>query len=137
LWSRGSSVNRVFLTTDWTAGRSKFYPRQRQKDFSPIICVQTGSETHPTSCPIGTGDPFPGGITRPERDAACAASVEVMNEQELYVLSLHRLGVLKDFFTLLFYCIPIYYAKFQTSAYINRIRFAIHGRMCMNRGYLR
>jgi hypothetical protein len=31
------------------------------KDFSSILCVQTGSEAHPASCPIGTGGPFPGG----------------------------------------------------------------------------
>jgi hypothetical protein len=31
------------------------------KDFSSSICVQTGSEAHPASCPMGTGGPFPGG----------------------------------------------------------------------------
>jgi hypothetical protein len=30
------------------------------KDFSSNLCVQTGSEAHPASCPMGTGDPFPG-----------------------------------------------------------------------------
>jgi hypothetical protein len=31
------------------------------KDFSPSLCVQTGSGAHPASCPMGTGGPFPGG----------------------------------------------------------------------------
>jgi hypothetical protein len=31
------------------------------KDFSCILCVQTGSGAHPASCPMGTGGPFPGG----------------------------------------------------------------------------
>jgi hypothetical protein len=39
------------------------------KDFSSSLCVQTGSGAHPVSCPMGTGGPFPGGKTRPGRDA--------------------------------------------------------------------
>jgi hypothetical protein len=31
------------------------------KDFSSIVCVQTGSGAHPASCTIGTGGRFPGG----------------------------------------------------------------------------
>jgi hypothetical protein len=31
------------------------------KDFSSILCVQTGSGAHPASCTMGTGGPFPGG----------------------------------------------------------------------------
>jgi hypothetical protein len=30
------------------------------KDFSSNLCVLTGSEANPASCPMGTGDPFPG-----------------------------------------------------------------------------
>jgi hypothetical protein len=30
------------------------------KDFSSNFCVQTGSEAHPASCPMDTGDPFHG-----------------------------------------------------------------------------
>jgi hypothetical protein len=30
------------------------------KNFSSILCVQTGSGAHPASCTMGTGDPFPG-----------------------------------------------------------------------------
>jgi hypothetical protein len=39
------------------------------KDFSSIVCVQTGSGAHPASCPMGTGGPFPRGKARPGRDA--------------------------------------------------------------------
>jgi hypothetical protein len=34
------------------------------KDFSSILCVQTGSGSHPASCTMGTGGPFPGGLKR-------------------------------------------------------------------------
>jgi hypothetical protein len=30
------------------------------KDFSSILCVQTGSGAHPASCTMDTGGPFPG-----------------------------------------------------------------------------
>jgi hypothetical protein len=39
------------------------------KDFSSILCVQTGSGSHLTSCTMGTGGPFPGERARPGRDA--------------------------------------------------------------------
>jgi hypothetical protein len=39
------------------------------KDFSSILCVQTGFGAHPASCPMGTGDPFPWGKARPGRNA--------------------------------------------------------------------
>jgi hypothetical protein len=41
----------------------------RAKDFSSILCVQTGSGAHPASCTVGAGSPFPGGKARPGRDA--------------------------------------------------------------------
>jgi hypothetical protein len=52
------------------------------KDFSSSLCVQTGSEVHPASFTMGTGDPFPGGIARPGRDAdhSPLSSAEVVNE---------------------------------------------------------
>jgi hypothetical protein len=34
------------------------------KDFSSILCVQTGSEAHPASCTMGTAGPFPGAKAR-------------------------------------------------------------------------
>jgi hypothetical protein len=52
------------------------------KDFSSSLCVQTDSGAHPASCPMGTGDPFPGGNARPGRDAdhSPPSSAEVVNE---------------------------------------------------------
>jgi hypothetical protein len=52
------------------------------KDFSSILCVQTGSEAHPASCTMGTGGPFPGANARPGRDAdhSPPSSAEVENE---------------------------------------------------------
>jgi hypothetical protein len=46
-------------------------------DFSSILCVQTGSEAHPTSCTMGTGVK-----ARPGRDAdhPPPSSAEVENE---------------------------------------------------------
>jgi hypothetical protein len=52
------------------------------KDISSILFVQTGSEAHPASCPMGTGGPFPGGKARPGRDADLSppSSAEVVTE---------------------------------------------------------
>jgi hypothetical protein len=52
------------------------------KDFSSSLCVQTGSGTHPVSCTLGTGGPFPGGKARPGRDAdhSPPSSAGVVNE---------------------------------------------------------
>jgi hypothetical protein len=38
------------------------------KDFSRSLCVQTSSEAHPASYPMGAGGPFPGGRARLGRD---------------------------------------------------------------------
>jgi hypothetical protein len=48
------------LTADWTTGVR--FPAQ-DEDFT-LDYVQTGSEAHPASCPMGTGSPVPGGKTR-------------------------------------------------------------------------
>jgi hypothetical protein len=55
------------------------------EDSSSSLCVQTGSGAHPASCTMGTGGPFPGGKTRPGRDAdhSPSFSAKVMNELEL------------------------------------------------------
>jgi hypothetical protein len=52
------------------------------KDFSSILCVQTGSGAHPASCTMGTGGPFSEGKARPGRDAdhSPPSSAEVVNE---------------------------------------------------------
>jgi hypothetical protein len=89
-----SKVSRVAqsvqcLATGWMIGRSNFDPRQRRKDFSYSVCVQTSSGAHPASCTMGTGGPFPGAKTRPGRDTdhSPPSSAEVKNEYELYHLS--------------------------------------------------
>jgi hypothetical protein len=53
-----------------------------EKDFSYILCVQTGSGAHPDSCTMGPGGPFPGGKARPGRDVdhSPPSSAEVENE---------------------------------------------------------
>jgi hypothetical protein len=52
------------------------------EDFFFSSYVQTGSGAHAASYPVGTGDPFPGGKARPERDAdhSPPSSAEVKNE---------------------------------------------------------
>jgi hypothetical protein len=70
------------LATDWTTGRSRFDSRQRRKDFSCNLCVQTGSGAHPTSCPMGTGGPFPGAKAQPGRDADHSPPSIAMVENE-------------------------------------------------------
>jgi hypothetical protein len=52
------------------------------EDFSSSLCVQTGSGAHPSSCPLGTGGPFPEGKAPPGRDAdhSPPSSAEVVNE---------------------------------------------------------
>jgi hypothetical protein len=71
-----------YLAIGWTTVRSGFNLRQRRKDFSSNLCVQTGSEAHPVSCTMGTGDPFSGAKARPGRDAdhSPPSSAEVDNE---------------------------------------------------------
>jgi hypothetical protein len=52
------------------------------RDFSSSLCVQTGSEAHPASCPMGSGGPFPGAKARPGRDVdhSPTSSAEVEDE---------------------------------------------------------
>jgi hypothetical protein len=59
------------------------------REFSYSLFVQTGSGTHPVSCTMCTGGPFPGAKARPERDAdhSPPSSAEVDYEYELYLLS--------------------------------------------------
>jgi hypothetical protein len=54
------------------------------KDFSSILCVQTGSGVHPASCPMGTEGPFSGGKALPGRDAdhSPPSSAEVVNARQ-------------------------------------------------------
>jgi hypothetical protein len=77
------------LTMDLTTGKSRFDPRQRRKDFSTILCDQTGSGAHPVSCTVGTGGPFFGAKALPGRvaDHSPPSNAEVVNGRELYLLS--------------------------------------------------
>jgi hypothetical protein len=56
LRSRGSEIG---ITTGWTTEGSEFESRQGQ-EFSLLHVVQTGSEVHTASYPMGTGALFPG-----------------------------------------------------------------------------
>jgi hypothetical protein len=64
--SRGAAVVQAVLTTGWTIGVRSL---TRAEDFYSSLCVQTGSEVHPASYPMGTGGPFSGGKARPGSDA--------------------------------------------------------------------
>jgi hypothetical protein len=59
----------IIALMGWTTRRLMFDPRQRRKDFSSNLCIQTGSEAHPASCTMGTRGSFPGAKARPGRDA--------------------------------------------------------------------
>jgi hypothetical protein len=63
----------------------------RGRGFPSSPCIETGSEAHPVSYPMGTGGPFPGGKARPGRDAdhSPPSSAEVKYEYEVYLLSPH------------------------------------------------
>jgi hypothetical protein len=63
--SRGSSGSDYELDDRVIEVRS---PTEAE-DFSCRPCVQTGSEAHPASYPMGTGGSVPGGKARPGRDA--------------------------------------------------------------------
>jgi hypothetical protein len=77
------------MTTVWTTGQTGFDPRHRQKNFFSSLCVQTSSEAHPASYPMGTNGPFPEDKTRPRRDAdnSPPSTAEAKNEKKLYLLS--------------------------------------------------
>jgi hypothetical protein len=87
-WSRGGSVS---IVSGYGLDGQAIEVRSPvgAKDSSSSICVQTGSEAHPGSCPMGTGGSFPGGKARPGREAdhLPPSSAEIVNEQQLYFLS--------------------------------------------------
>jgi hypothetical protein len=64
-------------------------PAGAKEFFFSSLCVKTGSGASSDSCPMGTRGPFAGGKARPGRDAdhSPPSSVEVVNEQELYLFS--------------------------------------------------
>jgi hypothetical protein len=79
-----SRVNSVSIVSDYGLDNRAIGVRSPAgaKDFSSSLYVQTGSGTHPASCTMGTGGPFPGGKARPRRDAdhSPPSSAEVVNE---------------------------------------------------------
>jgi hypothetical protein len=64
-YETGSSVSVVY-DYGLRPGESGSIPGRGNRFF---LCVQTGSEAHPTSYPIGTEGPFPGGKELPGHDA--------------------------------------------------------------------
>jgi hypothetical protein len=74
------------LTTDWTTG---VWSLADASDFSSsLACVQTSSEAHTASYPMGTGGSFPGSKVWPEHhpDHSPPSSAKVKNEKGLYLL---------------------------------------------------
>jgi hypothetical protein len=63
--SWGSSVSTV---SDYTLDDRCSIPEE-ENDFFSSLCVQTRSEAHPASYPMGTKGPFPSGKTRQGRHA--------------------------------------------------------------------
>jgi hypothetical protein len=59
---RFESRMRWIFSIKRTTEKSEFESRWGQ-EFSLLQIVQTGSEVHPTSSPMGTGGSFPGGKT--------------------------------------------------------------------------
>jgi hypothetical protein len=80
-WSRVSSVS---IVSDYGLDDRAIGVRSPAgtKDFSSILCVQTGSGAHPAPCKMGSGGPFLGGKARPGREAdhSPPSSAEVVNE---------------------------------------------------------
>jgi hypothetical protein len=63
-WSRGSSGS---IVSDYGLDDRVIEVRSPTgaEDFSSSLCVQTGSEAHPASYPMGIRGPFPGSKARP------------------------------------------------------------------------
>jgi hypothetical protein len=79
--SRGSSVS---IVSDYGLDHlaiGDLSPTEA-KDLSYSLCIHSGSGAHPASCPMCTGDYFPGGKARPGHDAdhSNQSSAEVKNE---------------------------------------------------------
>jgi hypothetical protein len=84
LHDKGSRVSSGSIVSDYRLDDRAIGVRSpaEVKDFSSNLCVQTGSGTHPASCTMGTGGPFPGGKSRPGHDAdhSPPSSAEFENE---------------------------------------------------------
>jgi hypothetical protein len=73
--SRYSAVSQR-LATGWTTKGSEFEFRWGQ-EFSLLPVVQTGSEAHPASYPMGSGGSF-SGVKRPGREAEHSPSTSAV-----------------------------------------------------------
>jgi hypothetical protein len=67
VWSRGSSGS---IVSDYGLDDRVIEVRSPTgaEDFYSSPCIQTGSEAHPASYPMGTRGPFPRGKARPGHD---------------------------------------------------------------------
>jgi hypothetical protein len=93
------------LATDWTTGRSRFDPWQRQNDFSSRLCPQTSSGAHQASCSMGTGGPFPGHKVRSRRDADHSPP----SSAELYLLPQASMVCSGTALLFMFQCFPTFF----------------------------
>jgi hypothetical protein len=84
MYKRGSRVSSGSIVSDYGLDDRAIVVRSPAgaKNFSSSICVQTGSGSHPASCTMGTGGPFPGVKARQGRDVdhSPPSSVDVVNE---------------------------------------------------------
>jgi hypothetical protein len=80
--SWGSSVSKV---SDYRLDGFSSIPGRGKRFFFSSLYVQTSSEAHPASYPVGTGGPFPG-VKRGRGVTLTPSSVEVQNE-ELHFLT--------------------------------------------------
>jgi hypothetical protein len=77
--SWGSSVS---IISDYRLAERNSIPGRGKQLFLQPLVVQTSSEAHPASHPMGTGGSFPRGKTQPGREAdhSPPSSAEVKNE---------------------------------------------------------
>jgi hypothetical protein len=70
----------------WNIEPTGIWSPAEENNFSSSLCVQTSSEAHPASYPIGTGGSFPWGKAQPGREAdhSLASSSEVNNVYKQY-----------------------------------------------------
>jgi hypothetical protein len=66
LYKTGVAQSVYCLTTDWTTG---VWSSVEVKKFLSSLCVQSSSDFHPASYPMGNGGLFTGGKARPGREA--------------------------------------------------------------------
>jgi hypothetical protein len=85
-WGSSVSIESAYRLDDQEI--KVWFPAEA-KNLSSCLCVQTGSEAHPASYPMGTEGPYHGSKAQPvcDTDHPPPSSTEVKNELELYLLS--------------------------------------------------